>query len=425
MEICVPNGKKVEEIIMADLARPETKRQLCIEETTLHSTFAQSPHGPIFPLDAKTEITLAAPITEKLGRSLFRNGVESFQKEVLGKDMPMMTVQVQRYKDKTMLALELSHVLCDAFGQRDILQAWSDLLHGKTVTPVNLAKLAEDPVGDVVGTKLDSPPPPGFTVLKTLGQKLGVARHLLRDTLITRPEKKIEPRIIVIPEGKMNELQEQAKEDLRAASGEKEVIIGRSTTLFAWLLKNAGVTRKKGLLNPIGIFNMRGRKLAGLDKLEFGTFDNGALLLSFEPISPAEAKTMPVGVLAKRLYNTTQERASPENALATLKFLVQYMIPGEKAKGMPFFNKGTTRWVGLTDTRVTKAGNIDFIPVVMGESGTGRSVAAISLMVSPKNSKRDRFGVAGEFGEQVWAVGALGPKEWRHPDGFGRYTRIN
>lgn len=90
------------------------------------------------------EITSAAPVTDKLGRSFFDDGVESLQKEVLGEDVRMMTAKAQPYNDRTMLALKLGHVPCDVFGHRDILQSWSDMLRAKTMRLVESRAVRSD-----------------------------------------------------------------------------------------------------------------------------------------------------------------------------------------------------------------------------------------------------------------------------------------
>ena len=132
-----------------------------------------------------------------------------------GKDWPLVEVCVQRFTDKTALAVAWNHLLTDAGGMTIILSSWTKALRGEALPEVA-------PHNDVFKPHFPSnPTTPVGSVIPTISS---LVRYLFRSTIDNIRYGTPEHRLIFIPNSLLSEWE---------ATG------GVSTTdiLTAWLLK--------------------------------------------------------------------------------------------------------------------------------------------------------------------------------------------
>ncbi|KAJ5875988.1 uncharacterized protein N7529_001572 [Penicillium soppii] len=162
-----------------------------------------------------------APDPEDQQRCTTFNGVETMD-TLLTSDRPVMTIQVTRFSDATLITFSFNHLMGDLFTIPDILNGWEDALNGRPTEPWE--KLEVDPFAEYgPGGKLASKDvessnpalPPGWRMLGVIDKARLVSR-VLWDMHYKRPEKTISQKYVFLPNAEVDRLVEEAKRDLIA-----------------------------------------------------------------------------------------------------------------------------------------------------------------------------------------------------------------
>lgn len=385
------------------------------------------------------EIFIAdSPDPEDFKRCTNFNAVEKFEDQ-LTLDRSVLTVQITRFSDATMLTYSFTHVMSDVFALRDLFVAWQDALDGKPITPWE--ELEQDPFAEygpggkfVPENYLSNPPllPPGWSIYGFF-KTIRLVSRFLWDKFYARPEKSLSGRYIFIPDAKLDEMVKQATADLAEIEAERKseglvessLKLSRSNVIYAWLIKQTHAhLNPEQMSTPVNIVNARGRPPAGTEAKDFPPHNwwNGAYLAAVSGIKVDDIRTWPLGKLALHVRESTAEASTPENARRLISFGLHYGSWKNPTKTIALWTPPDHAISGLTDWRAVQFGKVDF--TLARREGAGPvSTCGLhaSMILAGSQSLRDRWACLGDSGGGTWLLGMFGNAHWSHPEGFGQY----
>jgi hypothetical protein len=369
------------------------------------------------------------------------NAVDTLD-QLLNSDRPILTIQVTRFSDATMISYSFNHLMGDIFTLKDIMKGWESSLHGTPPPPWE--KLGTDPFAEYApggklpskGVNTNSPAlPPGWRLLGLL-DKARLASRILWDQHYTRPEKTISQKYIFIPDAESDRLVQEAKEDLvkieerlikQGTPPKTPLKISRSNVLYAWVLKhNHAALDPSAKSTPVAIVGARGRPPTGLKPTDFPPHNwyNASYLAALGSLKVSEIASMTLGELALHVRDGTANASTPESAQAVMSFALHHGRWNGPASKIAFWSPPDHVLSGLTDWRVATIGDVDLTPGRL--DGIARKVTTCGIhtyMVAP-GSFRNRWGVVGEAAGGTWIFGFVSEDEWRYPGGFGKYPHF-
>ncbi|KAL5042989.1 hypothetical protein BDW71DRAFT_210719 [Aspergillus fruticulosus] len=455
MEYHVLTPKGMAKYYESQRSAPDHLKDLfCLDESHRSITdycggFGVGPSAPshsykVFVADA------ANPEDEK--RCTAFNGVQNLQ-ELLTSDRPVVTIQVTRFSDATLITFSVSHIIGDLFTMQTLFKSWEAALHGRPLTPFEgLGKdpfTAFGPGGKLAGKEVtsNSPPlPPGWRVYGFF-DKIRFLYRFLWDCHISRPEKTITPKYVFISDAEISALQEQAKHDLahlerkRQQSGSTgtgtgtALKVSRSNLLFAWLLKQTNThLGPNEIITPITIVNARARPPTGMVETDFPNhnFYGAALPVSLSALRVRELMAMPIGELALHIRDGITEASTPENTKNLLAFSLNNTLWSKPSGKMALFSPPNHSWSGLTDWRAGKLHDVDFTPARLDGTTAENSadnakvsICGITCHMVTAFTQRDRWACMGDAAGGTWFWGAVSDKQWTDQRGFGRYPHLH
>ncbi|KAL4943077.1 hypothetical protein BDV06DRAFT_150485 [Aspergillus oleicola] len=374
------------------------------------------------------------------------NGVSNLE-EILNSDRPIITIQVTRFRDATLLTISVSHILGDLFSLKAMLKGWESTLAGTPPPPWE--QLGLDPYerygpgGDLAGkdaTSASPALPAGWRLYGVLDKARFLSRFLW-DMHITRPEKNIQQKYVFISEPEIVALESQAERDLaglekkRRAEGKqgdgRPLRVTRSNVLHAWLLKqNHTHLGPNEISKPVTVVNMRARPPTGMKPFGKGNdFPNhdwyGAAMATAMPsLRVGKLMGMPLGELALHIKDGIKDASTPENTRRFLSFTLHNQLWAKPSGKLALFMSPDQRWSGLTDWRLIQFQDIDFTPARADGKNEVVEVCAFNSHMLTGNSQRDCWVCMGQAGGGIWFTGIAGDAMWRDPRGFGKFPHM-
>ncbi|KHN93737.1 Chloramphenicol acetyltransferase-like domain protein [Metarhizium album ARSEF 1941] len=386
----------------------------------------------------------AAP--EDKARCTGFNGIASIQ-ELLDSNRPIVTTQVTRFRDATVITCSMSHIFGDLFSFKAMFQGWESALHG--ASPAPFEQLGVDPFraygpGGELGSQggTEPVPPPGWRVYGWM-DKARFLRRFLWDVYVSRPERTISSKHIFIPESHLRALEDRAKHDLvtvqakrrRRGRAEQEtpLRVSRSDVLYAWLLKNNHAhLAPDHWCSPATIANARAKPPAPLRarSSDFPSHEwyGAAMCVGLGSLRAGDIMKMPLGELALYVREAVKENSSRENAKKWMAFQLHHNLWKKPSGRFVFWCPPHHHWSGLTDWRLGKLPDVDFTPARIDGGGDDNrgpvTVCAIDGYMISGSTQRNCWICLGEADGGVWIIGITGQGEWTHPQGLGRYRRL-
>lgn len=360
-------------------------------------------------------------------------------KVLLDSDRPVLTMQVTRFSDATLITYSFNHLMGDIFAIKDICTAWQDALNGKPITPWE--RLDQDPFteygpgGKHAGEHANAPSPPlppGWRIFG-LVDKVRFLSRMLWDIKHTRPEKNFSQKYVFIPDAEVHRLVEEAKRDLLVVEEQRKkqgtpppspLKVTRSNVIYAWILKhNHEHLDPEQISTPVTVANARGRPPTGFN-LKTDTpphnWWNGSYLASLPSLKVRDLRKMSLGELALHVREGTDIGSTPESARRMLSFGLHNGSWKNPTGKLAFWSPPNHCWSGLTDWRAAGFHQVDFAAARLSGSGPV-SVCCLHITMAMAGSQRDRWACVGDFGGGTWVMGMATDAEWRLPTGFGKY----
>ncbi|KAF8516888.1 hypothetical protein JB92DRAFT_3082640 [Gautieria morchelliformis] len=150
--------------------------------------------------------------------------------DLMSKDIPLAQLQLTMSDDATIIGLTTPHVLCDGYGNKEIILALARILRGEEVAPLQLG----DPFEPILNVQTPPDPPPYRRVFN-MRQVVVVMACLIWDLIRAR---NIQNRELFFPKAEVDKLKEEAMDDLRKQYGEQpDIWVSSSDVLVAFCLK--------------------------------------------------------------------------------------------------------------------------------------------------------------------------------------------
>ncbi|KAJ5339644.1 hypothetical protein N7452_006372 [Penicillium brevicompactum] len=380
-----------------------------------------------------------APHPEDDKRCTYYNAVGSFD-ELLNSDRPILTTQVTRFNDATIISYTFNHLMGDIFAIKDTFNGLSDALYGKPIAPWK--QLGEDPFADYgPGGKLagehansSSPPLPAGWRIFGFFDKVRFLTRMLWDVKYARPESTMSPKYVFLPDTEINRLMQEARHDLIAVEEKRKkegkppkapLNIGRSNVIYAWVLKHSHEhLGPEEISTPVTIANARGRPPTGMspnpEEILPHNWWNGSYLASLPSLKVREIREMSLGELALLVREGTDASSSPESAQRIISFGLHNGAWKKPTGKLAFWSPPNHRWSGLTDWRAAGYGKVDLSPARLGGTGPVKLCTIHTSMIM-NGTHRDRWACMGDAGGGTWVKGTATESDWRLPTGFGKY----
>jgi hypothetical protein len=426
----VPTVEGLANIRQRELEKDVKERQFyCLDEGHRSaSTF--SPALKYSDQQPNEIFTVEGPSIEEHEKIVTANATRTTD-EMLVTDRPLVSVQVSRFNDGTLISLCESHVIGDCFGVKAIVVAWQNILAGNG-PPLPVQDLGMDPFAPLGPNNFKHEKKPAVSLGVTLysfRQKMRLFYNYLYDFYVTRPEKTFQQRYVFIPNEELERLQASVKLDLahKAAREGKETAetVSKFNILYAWAMQHshAGLPKSK-TSTPLCIYNVKRDKPAGVDVYPRHDFWGGAYAVPMESQSVEALLDMPLGELALYFRKSLEKHRTPQESANVIKCLVKYSSKNTKTPGVPFFGGPNHYFTGLTDWRVMKWWQTDFKGAVMGDDTKSAPLLNVQAQMNISMSKRDRWVLIGDSKNGFWMTGGITRNDWNHPDGFGQYTEM-
>ena len=371
------------------------------------------------------------------------NGVQNID-ELINSDRPVMTIQVTRFSDATLITLSASHIIGDSFTIKAIFKSWESTLHGNI--PVPFEQLGRDPFsaygpgGHLAGDQVesDSPPlPPGWQIYGLFDKARFMSRFLW-DCRISRPESSISQKYIFIPDTEAQNLEEQAKRDLIVVEERRKqqgieahgpLTVSRSNILYAWILQhNHAPLDPEQRSSPVTIVNARIKPPTGMkarsDDFPSNDWYGAAMVVALPSLKVGQLQAMPLGELALHIREGTKEGSSPENARRWLAFNLHHNLWKKPSGKFAFWSPPNHKWSGLSDWRLVQLQDLDFTPARLDQDNPPVTICGFNSHMVFGSTQRDRWVCLGEAGGGTWLLGFMSDPEWQDPRGFGKYTHL-
>lgn len=454
LEYRIPLAERLDEIkVEEQLKEPVESSLYCLDESqipisTFFPAFDRSCCFSSSSVDSQIFIAHASsPEEEK--RLTFANALLTFA-EYLEADHPILTVQITRFSQDTMISITFTHIFGDLFSIKLIMIAWQNLLHGKG-PPEKLYNLGVDPFASFASTaeeeeKSKQPPPipRGFHRFGLI-PKVRFIINYLYDIYIQRSEKSIEQRYIFVPKIEGERLEAQAKEDLQVMARREnrrvndQEYVGKSNTLFAWLMKQSyaasspSSSSRSKFCTLICIANCRGLQWFAKHHSPHNLF-GAALAIPLQSLTIGKLLDLSLGELALHIRKSIKDKVNQADIAENISFSIyqnSWKTRNERKDFvLPAHPNHSHHLSGMSDWRAIKAFDLDFGPAIlllpddsMPRDKTSR-VWSVNVNMTMSSTKRDRWFVLGDSEHGTWLTGFLSSQQWSNLQGFGRYNEL-
>ncbi|KAJ6780118.1 hypothetical protein PWT90_03831 [Aphanocladium album] len=356
----------------------------------------------------------------------FPNNIDGFTAPG-AEDMPAMSLRVTSFKDATLVAVGVPHLLVDAMALGELLHAWSLVLAGRgdEVPPVLGAH--DDALYDAADpakTKDDEEP---WVLQSVYLAGFAFVLFLLRFLWSIVTELTIEAHGVYVPRRVVEKLRADAMADVAAQAKKNgadptKAWVSEGDVLFAWLcrivsLGQGGSPRPLNAHNALNLRNRLPETTPSQGAGGGGVYAKNLITLSYLPVSAAEARGS-VGLLAAKYRAALKKQATTVQALWTLRAARASVDAGKDGNvicGAPPTGEllSMTNWL-----KGDVAGVTDFSPAVV-RAGTerkhvpGKIVYVHSQLHEQSTLIRNTLGVVGKDQDgNLWMQGFFPPRTW-------------
>ncbi|CAD6891223.1 unnamed protein product [Tilletia controversa] len=450
-EYRIPRAQSLEAVIEADMApsRPESLRSVLVNEVEgkVRDSYAFV-QGCDLPRDRPTAHFGTRPAdTKAKTRSktmlLFASNAPLSLDHLFKEDRPMVTTKITRFEDATTIGIALPHVLCDAAGASEVMNAWSAIVNGEENEIHALPQFGQDffaplaPGGQEAKKESSArelqaqkgfQTPAGwyaYTLWDTIQFGMGFAW----DLLWTRPESKMEGRDIFLPSAYLEKLKKEVNEEIAkttsASKGEAQwVSTSDIVTAIAVRTMCRPDARGPNDERPVSFLypsNFRWLPTpAGCDPFPTPYLHNGALTISLPEQSIGSiVHTLTLAELALQIRRALVEQTQPEAIRRSLIWRL-----ANRQKLLTFF-RPYNFWLVGTNWRAMKLYDISFhgalesseAAATSPSSGPTGRVLKVWSHVIMDIPLRNSFGiVADDPAGGVWVGMLLSKDQWSRVD---------
>ncbi|KXH53977.1 hypothetical protein CNYM01_13644 [Colletotrichum nymphaeae SA-01] len=281
-------------------------------------------------------------------------------------DEPQISLHVVCFSDATLVSLSWLHTLTDVMGRKELLDAWSLVLHGR-----------DDEVRSLHGFSLDPLEPLHMNAKETY--KL-VDKTLSRLQLIyfgfryalESMRFKDEHRIVCIPGAYVNEMRQTALQKLNAKTahdrGQAEAktvkFVSEGDVLSAWWLRHAVAHIRRGSNQTVAVFNPFGLRETFADDLLPRTkaYVGNAVMSAVTYLSAKDIQTKPTWEIASAIRQSLVEQTTREQVKSQAKAIRETRA---RTGYEPLFGDGGMHLVRYTNWTKAKLFDTDFFPAVV------------------------------------------------------------
>ncbi|KAI7008947.1 hypothetical protein D0869_13587 [Hortaea werneckii] len=182
-------------------------------------------------------------------------------------DKPPLSLHIVTFTDATVVGLSWSHTLLDAMGRHLLQRAWTAVLEGREHDVPPFQGYYEDPITPVV----NQTPPEQHVLYDQLLSGFGFFVFVMYMILEFVWWPKQSSRIILLPGAHVQDLRQQALQDLQAKKKEgnddddREPFVSEGDIIFAWLARKTIQALRPSPTTPVNltlILNLRGSSSA-------------------------------------------------------------------------------------------------------------------------------------------------------------------
>lgn len=240
-------------------------------------------------------------------------------KDWINLDIPQLGLRIVTFNDATCVTITFLHSLTDAMGLVAILRGWLAILHGKEEEVPPFIGSDTDPMLSV----LEKKPPPRWILADKILRGFPLLVYGVR-TLFQSYWYKIEERVIFLPAGKVEQLRQDALNELAAQNPnvDKVPFISENDVLSAWWAKLlARVVRPAGdrTITIMNAFDCRGilTEMGLIPAPDVGLVTN-AVNGFWTVLSARQVLEEPLGSLALQIRRSLEQQRTVEQVRASL-----------------------------------------------------------------------------------------------------------
>ncbi|KAI0868946.1 hypothetical protein GGS24DRAFT_506236 [Hypoxylon argillaceum] len=381
---------------------------ISFRHTPYSMSIKQHPTGSRLP-------TASAPLSESSSPTIVpgegfvsltrRPGDPTSFEDYLYTDRPMLGLHIVSFSDSTLVSLCSSHILFDAMGRKELLNAWSLTLQGREQEVLPL--IETDPLA-TLGTQhrtTDGPLGSAHEPYQHASKQLGLLQLLtlgMRQTLdkILHSKATEESRIICVPQAFIDALRKDAFLALQPRNdkkpGEKaqaNAFLSDGDILCAWWTRQIVSTRIRNTAHSsqtIAIMNMLGlRRLLRREKLlpeSAGALIANAMVGLPAFIAARHIVGRPLGITAGILRTAIQELGT----MAQVDALLGLQRAANSNGGIPaLFGNAGMHMVVCTNWTQARFFELDFSAAVVPEEGEAEQVHGTLQMGPPGETDFD------------------------------------
>lgn len=342
-------------------------------------------------------------------------------------DRPILALHVTSFTNSCIVTLTWSHVVFGARGIKELIAAWSKVLHGEQNVPLLLGTHQDVLAG--IGTDGDKTAPFLLDPIKIKG--LGLVRIIFGLLWEIWQHPTVETRALHLPKRFVSQLRQKCMEELGAFCREDPApFISEGDVLEAWcsrFVAQARADEKPALVT--NALDIKDRLTAPWSSR--GEYLQNTGCCTWTPVQPETLLRSPLGELAYVIRRSIQELATDDQLRAQLRI---FRSLGH-TKMLPLFGNPNSRvisfsnWTKFNLFEVTNLG-----PAVISTSPSTRSDASTSPIGRPvymhceaagdSRMLRNCFNVTGkDWDGSYWITAHLYPEDWTKLEEYMRQTQ--
>ncbi|TLS27821.1 hypothetical protein PpBr36_02047 [Pyricularia pennisetigena] len=342
-------------------------------------------------------------------------------------DRPILRLHVTSFTNSSIVTLIWSHVVFGGGGMKQLIAAWSKVLHGRQEVPPLLG--AHKDVLAHVGTNADAAAP--FLLGPSEIKRWGLVKLVFGLLWELWRHPTVETRAMYLPRGFVSQLRQACLRELRAVyRQDPAAFISEGDVLEAWCSRF--VARARGDEKPVLIMNaidVRDRLTApwGVG----GVYVQNTAVCTWTSVTAEGLLRRPLGELAYTIRRSIQELATDEQLRAQLRI---FRSLGH-TKMIPLFGDPGSRVMNFSNfTKFDLFEVADLGPAVISPSSptrsdasacpTGKPVYMHCGAVGDSWTLRNCFNITGkDWDGSYWITAHLYPEDWAKLEEYMQQTQ--
>lgn len=292
-----------------------------------------------------------------------REGDPASLEDYLDTDRPLLGLRIISFNDGTLVTLSSSHALFDGLGRRELMEAWSLVLHGRP----DLQGVFEDPLA-ALGTQPEVPYKHASRIMGFRQLILFAARALFRGTFF---KSDIKDYVICIPGSYVEKLRSKAIKNIVEASGPSAEVpfLSDSDILCAWWSRYVASCLAEPANKIFVINTLLGlRPLLTPEFLRSGNpYISNAFMMMPTFVSAAQLLTKPLGEIALSIRQTIRQLSTREQVEARISTDRAW----QQRTGFPaLYGDPWMRMLICTNWIKSRINHVDFSPAVLDKKSS-------------------------------------------------------